>query len=143
MNHSRKPETKAPPHPGVAGAVILVMALLVALVSDRLGLLAGIDARVAGAVGGLGLDGGLNPLPPWVGWLWLLSAAGGMVAMVLHVSGNLRRFVLVATLMVLHFSWVPILALCGRVTGIAPATVGLLWAAICSLTYAVRHREPE
>ncbi len=134
----RKPE----PHPGWVALAITLMAFVVAVIVDRLGLLADVDRMLAARVEELGLDGGVEMLAPAWSWLWLAVAAAGGSFLILQVEGQLRRAMLTLTLMVLHFSWVPILALCGRTVAVAPVSIGVFWAAVCSLVYALRHREP-
>ena len=139
-----RPGADAPrtnPKPGWVAAAITVMAVVVAVMVDRLGVVAAVDRMIEERVGGIGLDGDLVRLSPWLPWFWLVAMAGAISYQILHVAGHSRRVMLGVTLLVLHVSWIPVLALCSRVVPLASTGIGLAWAVICSLIYAARHRE--
>ncbi len=136
-------QKKPDPHPGIAAAAISVMALAVAMVLELVGLTRSWDGMLVGWLEGLGLEGGLAPLEPWIGWLWTALVVVLSSWVLLHVRGNWRRWVLSVSMLFVSLAWIPVLALCGRVPMLMAPLLGLLWALVGSLVYAARHREPK
>lgn len=138
-----RPEPKPQPHPGVAGLAIASMGLVLALVLDRLGVLATMDRGVALWARGFGLEGTTRVLESWIPWTWAVAMTVGLCQAVLHVRGTWRRVMLTMTLLILTLTWIPVLALAAFEPEVSGSLLALLWGGVGSLIYAARHREPD
>ncbi|MBB5350022.1 hypothetical protein HNR46_000243 [Haloferula luteola] len=138
-----EPTFKPDPHPGVAASAISVMALVVALVIQAMGVSGQWDASLMERLRGLGLEGGLEPLIAWQAWAWICAVYFLSSWALLHVRGTWRRGVIAISTLVVHLGWIPVLALCGRVPYLVAPLVGLLWVLVGAMIYAARHREPK
>ncbi len=122
---------------------ISAMALALAVVLEFVAPLRSWDQQLADWVGSLGLGGELRPLAPHWAWLWTALMILGLTQSMLHVRGTWRRWILAVTVFVLTLAWVPILALWSQVPALVAHLIALAWAAIGSMIYAERHREPD
>jgi hypothetical protein len=116
------------------------MALTVAVVLEWIGAFARLDGGVAAWFGGLGLEGGLRPLPAWGKWGWVTLLAFGLPQAVLHVAARWQRIALVAAAGFLTLSWAPVLALAAHEASLGAAITAWLWASAGSGLYAEKHR---
>ena len=129
----------------VAGPVLIFgsVSFLLALFTELMGIFAPLDARLKGALGGLGGDlektTGVMGLS---GFLVAVLFCYGLVWMILSTPEMWRRVMLGMTTMVVAALFVPSFAVWGIYWQPFPLALGLLWAMFSGLIYAESHRMP-
>lgn len=119
------------------------MAMALATVFELVVPLAHLDQKVADWVASFGLGEELQSLGPIPQWSWTVFMVIALPQAILHVRKSWRRWVITITAIILTLAWVPILALMSLVPDIVSPMIALVWAAIGSIIYAEKHREPD
>jgi hypothetical protein len=118
-----------------------LLAVLLAMGFERVGLLASCGAWVRGGFAGMGLAG-LAPVGLPLVWITLGLSGFGLSVAVLDSPQLWRRVVLGLAAGVVTVAWAPVLATLGYDLPVVPLLVGMIWAWFCSTLYAQQHRMP-
>jgi len=125
-------------------AVVLIGAMSLALAAglEWIGALARFNAIAARFASHGGTGSFSKELSGWLIWLAASLAAFGMAAAILQTPGMFRRVLLWLTAVVLVTAWAPVLGLAARQPAIAAPWIATVWAGVCAVFYASRHRMP-
>jgi len=134
---ARKPAGKV----GVPACLFALLAVLLAMVFERIGLLASAGAWVHEAFVRMGF---VELLPVGLPVVWALLALNsfGLSWAVLDSPQLWRRVVLGLGVGVITAAWAPVLATLGYDLPVVPLLVGIFWAWFCATIYAQQHRMP-
>jgi hypothetical protein len=133
----RKPAGKV----GAPAGLFAVLAVLLAMVFERIGLLASAGGWVHEAFARMGFVE-LSPVGLPVVWAVLALSAFGLSWAVLDSPQLWRRVVLGLGVAVVTAAWAPVLATLGYDLPVVPVLVGIFWAWFCATIYAQQHRMP-
>ena len=135
---SKSPHPRPPGHVLVPAAAIGSLSIVLAVGLHLLGIVNRLNAVVSHY---LSEDKGLpKSLPAPAVWLAVIFFAFGISFAILSVPGTWRRVVLWVTAVVLVTGWAPVLVLAAREPAISAVWIAVVWAGICALVYAGRHR---
>lgn len=123
-------------------AAIGGLSLSLAVGLELLGLLARVNASIAGIVSRGGAEKFPNQLPDWVIWLAAALFSFGLAAAILGTPGACRRMILWLSTVILLAAWAPVLSLASHAPEIGGPWIATLWSGVCAIIYSSRHRMP-
>lgn len=135
-----KPRRKPVGRVGPPAGMFALLSVLLALVFERIGVLAVADSWINGVFVRNGFE--LVPVSLPVVWGTLSVTAFGLSWAILDSPQLWRRVALGLAAGVITAAWAPVLATLGYEFPVVPLLVGLAWAWFCATVYAQQHRMP-
>lgn len=129
-------------HVLVPAAAIGSLSIVLVVGLSLLGILGRVNLVIANSVSQGRSDAFPKSLPAWSPWFVAVLLAFALAFAILSVPGTWRRFVLWITSVVLIGGWAPVLALAAHFPAIGAPLVAVLWAGVCAMVYAGKHRMP-
>lgn len=130
------------PHLGLTVATIGVMAMVLAIGLQWLGLMARVDGLLLSVFSPEAMKHPDRSLDPFLLWGATAFLAFALPAVILNVPGQWRRLVVWGGTIALTISWGPVLVLAARMPEIGVALVAVMWSGFCAMFYTLHHVLP-
>jgi hypothetical protein len=131
---------KPPAHPAAAVILLSLSAVSLGWIFDQLALFQGVNQAVSRWIDGLHIGGDLRPLPILATWAWSLLATAFTTTSLLYIQAIWQRILILLSILLLSFSWVPVLALMDFRALPGGILFSLIWGGVWTLVYAARHQ---